>query len=277
MIRALARLWQASLAGLRGTALLLVACAAGAQQASVATRDGAAMVGAAARILPPAGFVFPINQSLVYEVEWRLWNAGTATLTLTSDGKLMRVAGTANSAGVVSTLYPVHDRFQSVFDARTFCSLNLTRHTEEGFHARETLIAFNYAHNRSMLDETNLKNGQSKHQENDIPGCVTDVLSGIFYVASLPLDPDTTYTFPLNNGGPTVNISVRAEAREPVKTPAGVFNTIRVSPQASAGPLKDKGRVWLWYTDDERRIPVQMRSRMFWGTLTLRLLRIEHI
>ena len=51
--------------------------------------------------------------------------------------------------------------------------------------------------------------------------------------------------------------------------------TIRVSPEASAGMLKNRGRIWIWYSDDARRIPVQMRARMFWGTLTFRLLRIE--
>jgi hypothetical protein len=33
--------------------------------------------------------------------------------------------------------------------------------------------------------------------------------------------------------------------------------------------------VWVWYTDDAAHIPVQMRARLFWGTLTFRLNRIE--
>jgi hypothetical protein len=33
--------------------------------------------------------------------------------------------------------------------------------------------------------------------------------------------------------------------------------------------------VWVWYTDDAQRIPVQMRARMGWGTLTFRLARVD--
>ncbi|MGZ4813338.1 MAG: DUF3108 domain-containing protein, partial [Terriglobales bacterium] len=107
------------------------------------------------------------------------------------------------------------------------------------------------------------------------PACVTDLFSGFFYLASLPLAPDATYTFPLNDGGDTVDVRAHVEARESVKTPAGTFAAIRVSPEAVSGPMKNRGKVWIWYSDDARRIPVQMRSRMLWGTLTFRLLRIE--
>ena len=72
-----------------------------------------------------------------------------------------------------------------------------------------------------------------------------------------------------------MNVRAHVEAREQVKTPAGTFNTIRVSPEAASGVLKERGRVWIWYSDDARHIPVQMRARMFWGTLTFSLLRTE--
>jgi hypothetical protein len=236
-----------------------------------------ATIGPAAQIHPPSPeYQFPNGQGLVFEAEWRLWTAGTARLEMAPNGvNDQRVTGIADSSGVVALLYPVHDRFQSIFDRRTFCSVNLTKHTEEGFHKRETLISFNYIRHHSILDETNLKNSQTKHEEHEIPGCVTDVLSGIFYVASLPLIPNSTYSFPLNDGGNTVYVTARVEGRESVKTPAGTFNTVRVAPEAATGVLKERGRVWIWYTDDARHLPVQMRARMFWGTLTFRLQRIE--
>lgn len=254
---------------------LLLALSSPAQQWPAPVRTEGSVAGPVSRILPPASFTAPLNQNLVYEVEWRLWTAGTATLSLATDGPLVRASATANSSGAVSVLYPVHDRFQSAFNPHTFCSQNLSKHTEEGFRSRETLIAFNYSRRRAVLDETNLKSGQGKHQEKDIPPCVTDVISGIFYIASLPLLLNTPSTFPLNDGGDTVDVTVTAEARETVTTPAGTYKTLRVSPQATSGPVKDKGQIWIWYTDDATRIPVQMRARMFWGTLTFRLLRVE--
>jgi hypothetical protein len=44
-----------------------------------------------------------------------------------------------------------------------------------------------------------------------------------------------------------------------------------VQPTADAGVVKNRGNIWIWYTDDERHLPVQMRARLFWGTITFRL------
>jgi hypothetical protein len=254
-------------AGLTFLFAILVVALSGQQPANI---------GPIAQIHPaPDNYVFPNGQTYVYQAEWRLWTAGTARITMDEAGGNQRVSTTADSSGVVALLYPVHDRFQSTFDRHTFCSQALSKHTEEGFRARETLINFNYFRRRSILDETNLKTHEPKHVEHEIPGCVTDLFSGFFYLASLPLAPDATYIFPLNDGGDTVDVRAHVEARESVKTPAGTFAAIRVSPEAVSGPMKNRGKVWIWYSDDARRIPVQMRSRMLWGTLTFRLLRIE--
>ncbi len=256
--------------------LLLVAIFAAAQQPA---RDGGTQtsdtVGPVSHIVaPPANFSLP-EETYTFNAEWRIWNAGKITLSLSREGLDQRVIGTAESQGVVSVLYPVHDRFQSLYDPRTFCSVNLHKHTEEGFHKRDTLINYVYSRKKSVLDETNLKTNETKHVENDIPGCVTDVISGLMYLRSLPLIPGTSYTFPLNDGGKTVDVTAKVEAKETIKVPAGTFQTVRVSPESATGPLKLKGRIWIWYTDDARRIPVQMRGKMFWGTLSLKLEKIE--
>ena len=228
------------------------------------------------RIVPPTtSYVFPNGETLSYHVEWRLLTAGTATVRLDAVDNHERVTVTADSTGAFSVLYPVHDRIEARFDRRTFCSESITKHTEEGFRRLDTTIHFDYGRQKSVLQEKNLKTGHSKQDENDIPGCVTDVVSGIFYVRSLPLHSGQTYTFPLNDGSKTNDVQAHVEAREEVKTPAGTFRCVRVQPEAASGVVRRKGQIWVWYSDDANHIPVQMRAAMFWGSITFRLARIE--
>jgi hypothetical protein len=224
---------------------------------------------------PRAEYQFPVGQTYIYSAEWRVFNAGIATLRLEQAGPEHRAVATADAAGTISLLYHVQDKLEAFFDPASFCSHNASRHLEEGFRRVETNISFDYQHGKAVFDQKNIKKKESKHEEHDIPGCVTDMLSSIYYVASLPLLPDKTYSFPINDGGPTLTVAVHVEARESIKTPAGVFNTIRVQPETSAPALRDKGKIWIWYSDDAARIPVQMRARLSWGTLTFSLLRIE--
>ena len=233
-------------------------------------------VSAAARIEPlRPGFELPNGQTLHYEADWRFVTAGIASFRIERTGSQEHVEGAADSTGVVALLFRVQDRFNSYFDAKSLCSSKVIKHTEEGAHRRETVIIYDYNRGKAVLEEKNLKDNQQKRVENDIPGCVTDVVSGMLYVASLPLQQGATYSFPLNDGGKTVTVQAHVEGKEQVKTPAGTFNTIRVGPEGEYGPLKNRGRVWIWFTDDAQHLPVQMRARLFWGTLTVYLTSVS--
>ena len=256
--------------------LLLGLCVFTGAQTAPPSTTGASVSTAGPRIIPPpANYRFPDGQSYVYGVEWRLFNAGTATVKMDRDGTEQKVSAIADSAGVVNVLYTVRDRFEAHFDPQTFCSLRVVKHTEEGTHKRDTQVRFDYARGKSLLDEKNLKTGESKHVENDIPSCVTDVVTGFYYLQSLPLQIANSYNFSINDGGKTTDVQARVETRERVKTPAGVFSALRVAAEPVSGPLKGKARIWVWYSDDANHTPVQMRSKLGWGTLLFRLQRWE--
>ena len=249
----------------------LLAGPADAQRAAVDT------IGPAAMIRPlPEGRAFPHDTVLHYDAEWRIWKAGTATLRIDGAGTEERVSASADATGVVAMLYRVQDRFESYFDRHSFCSLSLTKQSEEGLHQRHTVIRFDQMRRKAILDERNLRTGETKHTEQDTPGCVTDVLSGMYYLAALPLEPGSVSMFPLNDGGRTVNVQAVTEAREDIKTDAGTFRTVRVQLTADSGELKSRGKVWLWYSDDGNHTLIQVRTRLFWGTLNIRLARIDH-
>jgi hypothetical protein len=226
---------------------------------------------------PPPNYQFPDGRRYVFTVEWHLFTAGTATVVMEHDGANQKVTAIANSQGVVNTLYNVHDNFESHFDPHSFCSLQISKHSEEGPHKRETEIHFEYPRHVSILDEKNLKTGEIKHTENEIPSCVTDVITGFYYLASLPLQTASSYSFIVNDGGKTAEVNARVEGHEHIKVPAGSFQAIRVSGEAITGTLKGKGRIWVWFTDDASRLPVQMRAKLRWGTLLFRLSRVEQL
>jgi Protein of unknown function (DUF3108) len=229
----------------------------------------------ASRIVPaPPNYRFPNSQTLVYGVEWHLFNAGTTKVRMDTDRALQRVTATADSAGMVNVLYSIHDRFEAHFDARTFCSQRVSKHIEEGPHRRDTQIEFDYRNRKSRLNEKNLKTGEVKTTQNDIPPCVTDVVTGFYYLAAQPLQLGNSYVFPMNDGGKTTDVIARVETREQVKVPAGAYQALRVTAEPESGALKGRAKVTVWFSETEHT-PVQMRSKLGWGTLFFRLLRIE--
>jgi hypothetical protein len=229
----------------------------------------------AAQITPPRpNYPFPDGRSFVYSAEWHMLAAGTGVIRMDAAGNERKVVATAESSGVVNVIFPVHDRFESRFDPQTFCSHSIVKHSEEGSHKRETAIRFDYESKKSKLEERNLKTGEIKHVENDLPTCATDILTGFFYLQSLPLKPGATYDFPINDGKNAV-VHATVDKREQIKVPAGTFSAVMVTAEAVSGSLQSKGKVWIWYSDDAAHTPIQMRAKMGWGVLLFRLQKIE--
>jgi hypothetical protein len=225
---------------------------------------------------PPAlGYSFPVRQTLTFTVDWRVFTGGTAVFHLEQQGDLLRIAATADTAGAVNMLFPVIDRFQSAMDVHTGCSTGFSKQIQEGRRKISSDLNFDYRSGKQTLVERNLVTGTQKTQTASIPACVTDSLSGIFYAASQHLAVGQDVRFPLADAMRTVTVTMKVEAREEVKTPAGTFQTVRVQPTAEEGVVKNRGKIWIWYTDDARHMPVQIQARLFWGTITFHLQSVE--
>jgi hypothetical protein len=217
----------------------------------------------------------PQRLTLAYGVDWRVFPAGMATFHLESDGTTQRVQANGDSIGAVSLLFKVVDRFQSSFDRKTGCSQTFAKQLQEGRRQIVSTLQFQYGAHKQVLDEKNLVKGTSKHQESPIPECVSDLMSAIFVAGAQPLEVGRNFVLPVADAMRVIAVTFKPEAHEEIKTAAGTFQTIRVEPTADAGVVKNRGNIWIWYTDDNRHLPVQMRARLFWGTITLRLTSMQ--
>ncbi|MGB7267696.1 MAG: DUF3108 domain-containing protein [Terracidiphilus sp.] len=228
-------------------------------------------------LLPPPrpGFTFPQRQTLTYAVDWRVFPAGTAVIHFEQAGDRERIAASAYTSGAINLIFHVADNFQSDFDREKGCSYDFDKQTVEGRRQVNSTLRLDYANSQSILDEKNQVNGQTKHVVSPVRGCLTDLLTGIFYPSSQSLELGHNFVMPVADAQRTVLVTMKVESREEIKTSLGTFKTIRVQPTADAGVVKNRGDIWIWYTDDDRHLPVQMRARLFWGTITFRLTGYE--
>ena len=227
---------------------------------------------------PLAGFL-PRGETLTYGVEWRLIRAGTAKLSWNAAaGDSRQVNLELRSAGLVNTLYRVKDSYVGTL-ARDWCASTVFIHAEEGRRRRDTRITFDAEHNKaSYLEQDLVKNAVAAQKEIDIAPCTHDVLTALFRLRAIRLDPGQSMQFPISDGKKFVNARVEAQVREQVKTPAGNYQTIRYEAFLFNDVLyRRSGRLFVWLTDDDLRVPVQIRARLRFhiGTITLQLERQE--
>jgi hypothetical protein len=90
-----------------------------------------------------------------------------------------------------------------------------------------------------------------------------DDISFLYFVRTLPLEVGQTYTFPRyfrEDGNPVV---LKVLRKEKVSVPVGTFETIVVQPIIqTSGLFGDGGKAEVYFTDDDQRILVQMKSKV---------------
>lgn len=104
-----------------------------------------------------------------------------------------------------------------------------------------------------------------------------DDISFLYYARTLPLRPGDTYRlnrYFKEDGNPVVLQVLR---RDTVKVPAGTFPTIVVRPIIKTkGLFSEGGEAEVYLSDDARRVPVMIRTRVpVIGSLTMNLVEYE--
>jgi hypothetical protein len=210
------------------------------------------------------------TERLSYTIEWRLIHAGNAVVESGPNSALLKL----ESAGMVSTLYKVDDTYKVQFDS-PFCATSSMMDSKEGSRHRETAINFDRSRNRAFLTEKDLiRNTIVSKTEVQTPNCVHEVLAALQRLRRTRVEVGQSVQLPVSDGRKSAAVKVEAQEREQVKTPAGTFNTIRYEVNVLNNVIYSRqGRVFVWLTDDDRRLPVQIRLRMNFplGTVTLEL------
>lgn len=216
----------------------------------------------------------PAPGTLHYIAHWRLLPAATAALTWSQDGADRRIAFTADSSRLVSLFFPIHDRMVSTYDPASFCTTAMDNDTIEGRRQRQTQVRFDPGLHQLVLDEVDPSHQPpiAKHEVKSIPGCVLDLLSALDYVRAQPLRVGDVYNFPVNEGGATTEVRLTVELKETVTTPAGTFTAVRAEPTLFGNSVfQRRGKMWVWFSDDPRHLPVQVETKVSWGTVIAQL------
>lgn len=219
-------------------------------------------------VLPPVEHPFSAGEQLKFSVSYGPIGAGTAWLEVpevrTYQGhEVFDLVARAESNTFVSTFYKVRNRIESYWDCDGHFSRRYYEKRREGGYRVEREIVF---------DEDKREAHYSDGNVFPIPPHVQDALSSFYYTRYQALPLGGSIVFDYHASRKSQPLQVKVLGRERVKTPAGTFDCVAIEPVLKAGGIfKNKGRLVIWITDDDRRMPVRMRSAVTIGSISVTL------
>lgn len=220
-----------------------------------------------AALLSSPAFAEMVPERLVYEAIWSGVKAGSAVLEVTQHGDRYRIVNTIGSSGVVSFFFPIDDKLESVI-TRSGRPVFFRKDIKEGRHRSHRELRFD--HTAQSVEARDLE--QNTVKRDPISSWTHDSLSSIYFIRSSDLEVGRTILFDIHDTKRLWNAEARVVKRQEVTTPAGTFRTIMVVSQlTSNGKPSPAGSATFWFTDDSRRIPVKITTKLKVGEITLLL------
>jgi hypothetical protein len=211
---------------------------------------------------------FQIGERLTYEITWLNILAGTAVMEVAEGGvaggrPLAKLVTTAQSGPMVTKFYPVNNRVESLVDPTTLQSDQMMFRRREG--KRKNDFEYTFHHKEGTV--TVIKDGVTETLA--IPPGTLDIISCLYHVRNtLPLTPGASIAMNVVHDKKNYKLNVRVEEVESIEGSWGKSETARVLViMPFQGIFLNQGNIKVWFTTDDRKIPLRMKAKVIIGSV----------
>lgn len=209
-----------------------------------------------------------VGEGLHYDVYWMGVRVGLGTLEVKEKIRIegreaVHVVATAETNEFLSKIYPVRDEVHSFIDSETGESLEFRKTLREGRYRADERVRYDARVKKGYYES--FHNGSKK--EIDIPGPVHDILSVFYWFRRQPLRVGESLHAVVNSEEKNWDMELCVLGQE-VKELRGMGSlwTFVVEPKTKLkGILYKRGRAWVHYTCDQKRVPVLVTLKTPFG------------
>jgi hypothetical protein len=213
---------------------------------------------------------FGVGEDLQYDVNVGFVTAGKASLkipraTRVNDRPCYNIEFNVQTTSFFDALYKVRDHYESEMDMEGMFPVRFEQRIREGSYKKDFDARFDHA--RGVATTTG---GTYK-----IEPYTQDILSAFYYMRTTDYSgfrPGQKVYLKNFYKDSSYVLAVKYLGKQTIEVEAGEFRCMLLEPITKAGGLfKSTGRVIVWVTDDERRLPVQVEAEIPIGAITAEL------
>ena len=213
---------------------------------------------------------FSAGERLVFDVGFGFITAGEAVMEIpdyeyAGGRKCYRIEFRVTSLPFFSSFYKVEDRYSTLLDVEGLFPWRLEQHIREGGYRRDFTADFDHVGLVASTPEGTYP----------IPPYVHDIVSAFYFSRLLDFTgfrPGQKVHLQNFYKDSTYELDVKYRGKQTIEVDAGTFDCIVVEPLVKEGGLfKSEGSILVWLTDDERRVPVKVMSKIVIGSISAEL------
>lgn len=216
----------------------------------------------------PSSRPFGPGESCTFDIAFGFVTAGEATISVEGTREyygstVYHLRTRARSHRFFDPFFKVRDQADSYVDVDSLYSRYYFKQVREGDYRREVEIHFDHDARIAYFPSG---------KETEIPRGVQDILSAFFRVRTLELRDGDEIEMPTHGDKRLYNLVVKVHGREEIDSVLGRIRCVKVQPMLrDEGLFRHEGDLFVWFTDDARRIPIRMRANVPVGAIEAEL------
>jgi hypothetical protein len=221
---------------------------------------------------------FRTGEVLDYDIGWSSYlTAGTAVLTVREkkpsyNSTAYYITAEGRPTPLLSKLYTLYYKADTLIDVYSLLPQRGSLYVEEGKHHRMKATTFNHPAKQAKYE---VQTATRVEKTLVLPGFTQDALSALYVLRSIPMKAGDKFNMPVTDAGDVYKVQMQVIAVEPLKTPLGTMNALKIVPLITApkGAPPPKG-ITIWMSDDARRLPLRIEAQLAVGKFTVALTKV---
>lgn len=222
---------------------------------------------------------FPVGEKLVYNIYWGaipVAHAEAVTAWEEYEGRtVLAIRFRTRSNAFLSRIYPVNDFIESLVDPVTLLPIRFTKTLNEGRYHCDEVTYFDHAAGTARFEARH----REKRKEFPIAESTRDLVSFMYFMRgeAARFTVGKEEKFQIMTDEKLYDLFVKPVRKEAIQIPGfGKVKTVRFEPEAAfEGIFVRKGRLWLWVSDDERRIITRVRAKVPLASVKIQIAKVE--
>ncbi|MFL3027098.1 MAG: DUF3108 domain-containing protein [Candidatus Neomarinimicrobiota bacterium] len=214
---------------------------------------------------------FNIGEKLIYDVSFAGIKAGKAFLEVLNDNNNnnsneIHIRFIAKTSFPFSSIYSIDDQIDTWLDSKDLFSKKILKNINQGSYSKESKTIIDH---EKFISVTN-------NDTTNIEGYVYDPYSLFYVLRTKPLIIGETIKVNTFGGKKITPIQIITKSEEIINTIHGSFNCLVVKPfRKGSTLLKNKGDMIIWFSNDKKKIPVQIKIKLQYGSMLLKIKEIN--
>jgi len=226
--------------------------------------------------------VFMNGEKLTFNVKYGIVSAAEATLEAKSSvyqgTPVWHLSTHARTHSFFDKFFKVRDRVESWWSKEDMLPFKFTKNLEEGRYRQHRVHIYNHAEGKTTYQRWSFGQNRFNNEVMDMPADTQDILSAFYHVRHQRLVPGRSVYVNITADGRNMYTEVAVHRRETVDTIFGKIECLVIEPKlAGEAVFKQTGRILIWLTNDEYKIPVKMESKVSFGAFTASLVSAQNV